>query len=292
MYDRILLPTDGSDPADAAADAAIAFAKRFDATLDVLHVLELGELPPGVEDEGADEFAQQGEEATNEVVDRASEAGLEATASVIEGGGQTHEAILEYVADNEIDCIVMGTSGRSGLDRLVLGSVAERTLRESPVPVLTVHEETAFDPEFESILLPTDGSECAQLAAEHAIEFAEETGAALHIIHVVDLGMLWGDSATGAVLEALEEAGQRALDQVIERTESADVSTVEATVLNGTPHEAIETYAQEHDVDCIVMGSHGRTGVDRLLLGSVTERVVRTTDVPVLSLSDGEEEEQ
>lgn len=291
MYDRILFPTDGSDPAETAADAAIALAGRFDATLDVLHVLELGELPPGVEDEGADEFAHQGEEATNEVVERATEAGLEATAAVIEGGKQTHTGIVEYAEENDVDCIVMGTSGRSGLDRLVLGSVAERTLRESPVPVLTVHEETVFDPELDSILVPTDGSECASLAAEHAIDLAEATDAAVHVIHVVDLGMLWGDSATGAVTEALEEAGQRALDQVIEQAEAADVPTPEGTVLSGTPHEAISTYADENDNDCIVMGTHGRTGVDRMLLGSVTERVVRTTDVPVLSLTDSESED-
>jgi nucleotide-binding universal stress UspA family protein len=286
MYDRILVPTDGSDPAAAAGDAAIALAEQFDAQLHVLHVLELGELPPGVEDEGADEFAHRGEEATKALTDRASEVGLESTAAVIDGDKQTHAAIVEYAEDNDIDCIVMGTSGRSGLDRLVLGSVTERTLRESSVPVWTVHEDTVFDPAIESILVPTDGSECALAAADHAIALAATTDAGVHVTHVVDLGMLWGDSGTGAILEALEDAGQRALDGVLERADEADISTIDATILSGTPHTAIVDYATDHDVDCIVMGSHGRTGLDRLLLGSVAERVVRATDVPVLILPD------
>jgi nucleotide-binding universal stress UspA family protein len=288
MYDRILVPTDGSDVARTAAEAAIALADRFDAELHVLHVLEFGDLPPGIQDAGADEFARRGEQATTTVAGMAADAGVDATRVVVDAGDTVHQAILAYAADNDVDCIVMGTYGRTGLDRWVLGSVAERTLRESSVPVLSVHEDTVFRPEFASLLVPTDGSDCSTAAADHAIELASRTGAALHVVNVVNVGAVSPDVDVGTLLSLLEEAGKRALDRVVGRAEDAGVSTVEASVLSGTPHRAIVDYAAEHDVDCIVMGTHGRTGLDRYLLGSVTERVARFSEVPVLALKPDE----
>lgn len=284
MYDTILIPTDGSAVADAAAEAAIALARRFDADVHALHVLELGELPPGVEDEGAGELASRGKDAVNEVAETAAEAGVTATAAVLEDDNRIHRAILDYAEEHGVDCIVMGTYGRTGLDRFVLGSVTERTLRESPVPVMTVHEETVVDPDFDDVLVPTDGSAGSQAATDHAVDLVTTTGGALHVVHVVDLGVVWSDVDSGMVLDALEEAGERALEMSINRAQEADVSTIESSVLSGTPYRAIVDYAEEYDVDCIVMGTHGRTGIDRYLLGSVTERVIRLTDVPVLAV--------
>ncbi len=285
MYERILLPIDGSDVADAAAEAAVAIARRFDAELHVVHVLEFGELPPEFEDDAADEFAHLGEEAVRSATELATDAGVDATGVILEGGRPVYRAVLEYTDEHDVDCLVMGTYGRTGLDRFVLGSVAERLLRESPVPVVTVHEETVVDSTFDSVLVPTDGSDCAAAAVDHAIELATATDAALHVVTVVDLGVFWDESAAIA-LDALEDAGERVTQRVVERAGDAGVATAETAVLNGTPHHEILSYADEHDVDCIVMGTHGRTGLDRVLLGSVTERVVRHSDVPVISVKD------
>ncbi|WP_231513009.1 universal stress protein [Haloferax mediterranei] len=133
--------------------------------------------------------------------------------------------------------------------------------------------------------MPTDGSDYAQAAANHAIELALATEAALHIVHVVDVGVVTGSVNTAAILDALEEAGEQALQEVIDQAEEAGVSVIEATVLGGSPYRAIVKYADEHDIDLLAMGTHGRTGVDRYFLGSVTERVVRRTEVPVLVVS-------
>jgi nucleotide-binding universal stress UspA family protein len=81
------------------------------------------------------------------------------------------------------------------------------------------------------------------------------------------------------------------LDAIVERATEAGVGTVEASVLTGSPHGAITEYADEYGVDCIVMGTHGQTGLDQRFLGSVTERVVRTSDLPVFTISDGGPEE-
>lgn len=288
MYERILVPTDGSDVAGAAADAAIALAQRFDAALYAIHVPELEDNPPGPGDDGDEPRVPRGERALNTIAERAADAGIEATTAIVDAAAPVHRIVLAYVDEHDVDCIVMGTYGRTGLDRFVLGSVAERTVRESPVPVVTVHEGTVLTPDFDAILVPTDGSDSARAAVDHAIELAGATGATLHIVHVVDLGVVWDEAGAGRVLEALEEAGQSALETALDSAKGTDVSTVEAAVLSGAPHRAIVEYAHDHDVDCIVMGTHGRTGIERYFLGSVTERVVRLADVPVITVKERE----
>ena len=275
MYDSILVPTDGSDVAAAAADAADARAGRFGTDVHALYVRDSDD-------------DDRGERATTAVADRAAAVDVTATTAVVDAEGPVHRRILDYGDEHGADCIVMGTHGRTGLDRFVLGSVAERTLRESPVPVLTVHEETVVDRDLDAILVPTDGSAGAAAAAAHAVDLAVATGATLHVVHVVDVGVLPIDGS-GAVLDELQRVGRQALDSVVERAEEADVSTIRASVLSGTPYRAISDYADAEAIDLVVMGTHGRTGFDRYLLGSVTERVVRLCDRPVLTLGNGED---
>jgi nucleotide-binding universal stress UspA family protein len=140
---------------------------------------------------------------------------------------------------------------------------------------------------YESILVPTDGSDGAAKAVEHAIELANWDGAALHTAYVVSTRDVGADASEWDVPETLEEAAEAAIDDVIDRAEAADVDTIEATIARGVPYRAILDYVDEHDIDLVVMGTHGRTGLDRYLLGSVTERVVRMADVPVLAVPMG-----
>ena len=286
MFDRILVPVDGSDVAHNAAENAIRVAARFDATLDVVHVLELGALPPGVDDDDADEFAHVGETALDDVATMAAEAGVDAVTTLLDSPDPTHEAIVEYATDQGVDLVVLGTHGRTGLDRVVLGSVTERTLRESDVPVLSVHADDGL-PEtlaVDDVLVPTDGSQSADAALALAIDLAAETGATLHLLTLVDTSRPWAEVADDAVIEAIDDAGKEILDNAILRAEAADVDTIEGSVGRGDPETAILDYAADHGVDLVAMGTHGRTGVNRYLLGSVTEHVVRLADVPVLSV--------
>jgi len=273
MYDTILVPTDGSDVAAVAADMAVALARRFGADVRGLYVRD--------GDDG------DGTRATAAVADRAAAAGVEATTAIVDAEGPIHRRILADADDYGADCIVMGTHGRTGLDRFVLGSVAERTLRESSMPVLTVDENSAVDRDLDSILVPTDGSAYSEAAAAHAVDLALSTDAALHVVHVVDAAVLPMDGS-GAVFDELQHAGERALDSVVERAEHAGVSSIRASVLSGTPYRAITDYADAEDMALVVMGTHGRTGFDRYLLGSVAERVVRLSDRPVLTVDGGD----
>lgn len=283
MYDRILIPTDGSDVAASAASAAVGLARQFDADLHAIHVVETEPFPVVFEDVTA-ELAEQGRRALEAIEERATDADVEATTTVIEDGRPVHRAVLEYADEHGIDLVVMGTHGRTGLGRVVLGSATEQTLRESPVPVMTVHDDTTVGETFTSILVPFDGSDGAHAAVDHAFGLARATGATVHLLNVVDHGVVaGGDVNVGMVLDALEDSGERALETVAERAEREGVDIGDASVRIGSPFRSIVEYADEEGVDCIVMGTHGRAGIDRVLLGSVAERVIRQTSVPVIA---------
>jgi len=144
---------------------------------------------------------------------------------------------------------------------------------------------------YSAILIPTDGSEGTDGAIDHAIDIATTYDAALHTLYVVDTDIGVDASIAGA-FDALEDVGQDAIDEVVSRAEAAGVRQIEGAIAQGKPHRVILEYADGNDVDLVVMGTHGRTGLNRYLIGSVTERVVRLSDTPVLTVrmrSDGDE---
>lgn len=144
---------------------------------------------------------------------------------------------------------------------------------------------------YDEILVPTDGSPAATAALDHAMNLAETYGARLHTLYVVDAGSFASiDAGSDMVVDALEEEGNRAVEEIRERAEAAGIET-ETHVDSGTAYRSILDYIDAEDVDLVVMGTHGRRGVERFLLGSVTERVVRSADVPVLTVRAGDEEE-
>lgn len=135
-HDRILIATDDSEPARKAVSEAITQAEAFGATLHAVSVIESAEPRPGYDDPtGGDQNAEQ---AVQRVVTEAGERDLdqEVVSAVVRG--QPASAVLQYASEHDIDLIVVGTHARTGIDRLVVGSVAERIIRDSPVPVVTV----------------------------------------------------------------------------------------------------------------------------------------------------------
>lgn len=149
---------------------------------------------------------------------------------------------------------------------------------------------------YETILFTTDGSPESLSALDHALDLAETYGGSIHALYVVDTSYPYGDFDGAAidltpVFDALREEGERALETIEERAEAVGVPVHRATREDSVVHRAIVEYADEADVDLIVMGTHGRRGLNRWLLGSVTERVVRSADVPVLTVLTGPESE-
>jgi nucleotide-binding universal stress UspA family protein len=138
---------------------------------------------------------------------------------------------------------------------------------------------------YDNVLVPTDGSPGTARVLTHAIELADRFDATLHGLYVLDAGEAGFeiDAGVAQVGEALGALAEPALERIVTRGEDAGIRTVTAT-REGTPHEEIIDYVMETGVDLIVMGTHGRSGVERVLLGSVTERVVRLAPVPVLTV--------
>jgi len=144
---------------------------------------------------------------------------------------------------------------------------------------------------YDRILLPTDGSRGNSRAVEQAIGLAAQSDARLHVLFVVEDLPYAPEMMDGQVEARLREIGEEAISDIRQRAADAGVS-VETALEDGTPHQSILEYADEEGMDLIVMGTHGRSGLDRYLLGSVTERVVRGADTPVLTVRvDGDEED-
>lgn len=298
MYRTILVPTDGSDHSVRAGEHAVALARAFDASIHVVRVLDL-RTEAGMFDAGGvgEEYVDRLEERAGEDVETVTDAIGDAesvTTAVVRG--DPFESLLEYVAGHEVDLIAMGTHGRTGVERFVSGSLTERVLRHSPAPVLTVRAtgRSTVGGGYGEILVPTDGSEPADAAVDHALAVASRTGARIHAVHVVDVsGVSPSPDYTlpSEVLDSLETGGKRATERVAERARDRGLEAV-AEVRRGYPARSLLEYAGDNGIDLIVMGTAGRTGPSRFLLGSTTERTVRHAEVPVLAVNAREPDER
>ncbi|WP_363466545.1 universal stress protein [Halogeometricum borinquense] len=289
MYDEILLTTDGTECSVQAAKHGLAFAEAFDATVRIITVINV-QAAGGLFDAGGvtadyvESLESRGQKMIDEIADLAAPTTTVRT-EVLKG--IPSDSILEYAEDGSFDLVVLGTHGRTGVRRVLTGSVAEHVIRHADIPTLTVRErDERVEPSFERILVPTDGSEYAQQAVEHGLSVAEAFDATVHALYVIDTGIIaprLEDHIPETVRAALETEGKTAIEAVESQARRTSVETV-TSLTEGVPEREILAYADEHDIDLIAMGSHGRTGLDRFLLGSTTERVLRGAPSPVLSV--------
>ncbi len=282
MYESVLIPTDGSDGTAAAVREGIELAHRYGATIHALSVIELAYTEESVADAGVWEsvFATRKKEceAAVEAVDEAvasADHELSVTTTIRQGYPATE--IIAYADQHDVDCIVMGTHGRTGVRRYLLGSVTSSVVRRSTRPVMTVQLTDPPAPaSHDAILIATDGSAGSQSAVAEAIDLARQYDATLHILSVVETKF----ATRAPIRSALETEANEAITAVVEQT-PADLDT-ETHCFTGVVHEAIAETIANTDAGLLVLGTHGRRGLDRLLLGSVAERMIRTADIPVL----------
>ena len=281
MFDNILVPTDGSDCAQAAVGYAADLARRYDAKVHALCVADSRTLENAPQ---YDQIKKEREEVAERICNDISVSGVPVEQAV--RTDIPHKAILRYTTEQDIDLIVMGTHGRTGVERYLLGSATEKVVRLSDVPVLTVKAEDDGEVTYPhtDILVPTDGSEGSEAAIDPAVDVASTYDARLHALSVIDTMAMGVDVRSGAILEALEESAQSAVQTIEEQATQASVSAVETAIEHGNPYRGIRSYVEEHDIDLVVMGTQGRSGIERYLLGSVAEKTVRTSPVPVMTV--------
>src|SRR5262249_43088813 len=283
--ENILCPTDFSEFSDRACEHAHSFARQFGAKLFVLHVAEPfvpihpGHISPSLIDQIYAQQIADAEEKVRELAGRQNWNDVKHEV-VLERGGVA-DAILRFVEAKNIDLIAMGTHGRRGLDRLVLGSVTERILRTARPPVLAVHSlpqgsgARGESVQFRKILFCTDFSDNSPRALEYAFLLACKYKAEISLLHVIER------PEGGKDLEAEKRKVLQQLQAVVPQNVQ-NCATVEPAVLAGKTYEKLLEHAAEMQTDLIVMGVRGRNALDLALFGSTTQRVIQLGQWPVL----------
>ena len=297
---RILCATDFSAPSARAFEHALVLASWYEAPLTVLHVaaepmvasplVSAAALPyPGGPLTLGGSWREGVEAELASLLGPANRAGLRATGEVREG----HPATETVRVAQEIgaDLIVMGTHGRTGFQRFMLGSVAETVLRRASCPVLTVPPRAADHPRsmfFKRILCASDFSPASEAAIRHATSLASEADASLFLVHVLDKPGMGSLPTTGhpdgnGGRPDYECAARAQLQRAVPPA-AREFCRVEEIVAHGKAAAAILRQASERGVGLVVMGVHGRSMLDLMAFGSVTHDVVRQAECPVLTV--------
>jgi nucleotide-binding universal stress UspA family protein len=284
---NILYLTDFSESSEDAIPFAIAIAREYGAKLHALHVLAPGPLAY-VGPESAEVAIEGIEEGALSEMQRIDSllVGL-AHETILVRNESVWSAVEKMLAEREIDLIVLGTHGRTGMMKLLLGSVAEEIFRRASVPVLTigpsVRSTTHNGGRFHRVLYATDFTHEAQAAAPYAVSMAEENQARLVLLHVLRNP---GEEKTG---RATQDSAANVMHQLYELVPQSEEiwCRPEATVRYGTPSVRILEAAQELDADLIVLGVRDagrKIGAATHLERTTAHKVVAHAPCPVLTI--------
>jgi nucleotide-binding universal stress UspA family protein len=298
-FKRIVCPTDFSKFSFRAADYAVSLAKHYDGEVHFVHVvpevlLHPDQYPYLVEPVRTEpEIRSRAMDRLDAFMALTRAEQIQSRFSVQEGAPVA--TILKVAKEDEADLICLGTHGREGVERLVLGSVAEKVLRKAPCPVMTVSEpgdEEAIRPAvFEKILCAVDFAALSLRSLDYALSLAQEAGGNLVLINVVE----WFSEEPGWDVQLnvedyraqMEESVRNRLNEVVPK-EAREWCDIDIVVRSGKPYRDILELARERDVELIVMGVRGRNPLDLMLFGSTTQHVVRHSQCPVLTVGGGE----
>lgn len=296
-FRQILCPTDMSDSSARALTYAAAVARWYEATLTVLSVVPTFDpipVRPGMLDGSVQVvYPASREEVLEELRTAVRNAGAESLNPTLAAeAGDPVNTIVDRALAIPADLIVMGTHGRSGFERLILGSVTEKVLRNAPCPVLTVppHMPATAPAEvlFKKILCPIDFSPESLQAVGFALDLARQADGTVKLLHAIE----WlADQEPRAYAHFnVPEYRQHLIHDARERLhavvadEPQTYCTIEEVVTVGRAHREVLRVAEEWQPDLIVMGAQGRGGVGLALFGSTTQQVVRAAACPVLTV--------
>ncbi len=293
QVDNILLARDFSPVSDQALHYALYLARESGATLHLFYAEVLHEDPfsssvseGSAEEQIRDHLLRDPEGTTIE----ADGFGVE---TAVERDVAAAPAILNYAAEHDVDIIVAGTHGHRGVKRILLGSVAEEVVRRAGCPVLTVRapngEPAQIDGAVSSILVPVDFSEHSREALRYAREIAALYDAEIQLLHVVEENLhpafyVGGVGSIYDVQPDLDEKASTELQTFFDKTEGPAIDTVTTHVRTGRAARQITKLAESTTADLLVMSTHGLTGLEHFFMGSVAEKVVRRSPIPVFTV--------
>jgi len=277
-YRKILVAYDGSRSAKNALSLASQLAREDKSWIKVLAVVPPyhGDLELLGVANIKETIAGSGQKLLAEATQIADQEDVHILTNLEQG--EAYEQIVHVAEEENCDLIVMGRKGQGKLERELMGSVTARVIGHTRKDILVIPETAKLS--WQNILLATDGSTCCDNALARALEIAQERGAKLNAVSVVysnDEFYALGQD----VVKDLYQGADKVLDKVKKWAGDLGVQT-ELFVRDGEPHQAITDLAAEISASLIVMGSHGRKGLTRFLMGSVTERVIGYAECPVL----------
>jgi len=294
-FSKILFPTDFSGYSNGVLDHALAWAEGFGANVHMLHVVTVHNFDPfnpdlgfpdiGMERSLHESAEKQMEEIAGYAADRAPTVTRETRTSF-----SPWTEIVTVAQEQGADLIIMATHGRKGLQKLFLGSTAEKVLEHAPCPVLLLRpdEDEIMPPpgQVESIVLPTDFSDEASRAAPLALELAGHFGAKLILFHCVEQDVpppyyVAGITSIFELNDTILDISREQMAKLIP-DDLADKLDHDFVVREGRSGQQLVSYAHEAVVDLIVMATHGHSGLEQALVGSTTDKVIRNTPCPVL----------
>jgi nucleotide-binding universal stress UspA family protein len=303
---KILVPVDFSEYSKPALGRAAAFARPLAAEVHLLHVSEPPFFVPPPHEQSlnspfdratiAGMIEAQNREAIGELVGEASAHGIVVSrASVV--AGHPSRTIVDVARRERYDLVVLGTHGRTGFSRAILGSVSERVVRYAPCPVLTVRGGAPARQALPTrILVPVDYSESSMAALSYATFLARSFHASLEVVHVWerpgyvrnDVLVQEPDAERRTLVELIHRAAERQMTDFLEAFRVAqggsEVDLPKHRLLSGEPVSSLLAELERGQHDLVVVGTLGRTGFAHLLLGSVAERVVRLSPIPVVTV--------
>ena len=294
----LLATTDFSDASRSGVRYAVALAEKLGATVALLHVIEprswlseLGSVVPAREDAEVVALAHK-QLAT--MAEREGKGGVAVTFAVSVRTGHPFDAITTAAREHAAELIVIATHGHTGVERVLLGSTAERVVRHAPCAVLTVPtrattKRTGKTPPFKlkKILVPMDFSNVSKDALPWATHLAAHFGAELVLVHIVEkfpIDYLLGRGLMNEAITPLMKQAEADLEQMAVSLSKSTGVNVSAVVSEGKPFEEICQTAKALGADLIVLTTHGYTGLKHVWLGSTAERVVRHASCPVLAV--------
>ena len=284
---HILVPVDFSDAAHHAMHWAGLLALKFEAKLTVAHIVPPSSafnyaFPGDIYEFEKKVFAEASERLPREIP--AVYRGRLNTQAIVRAG-DVRDELLGIISAEGVDLIVMGTHGRRALERFALGSTTERMLRTVPVPILTVSArgsekqmESPFDVPFHRVLYATDLSETSTAALHYCADLARVLGASVTMLHVLDLH--------GAVVFNEADIHARLMGRMHKAVgkEHCEGLLIGTEVVKGVPYREILKFAEKTGADLIVINLQSKGLLERALLGSTAERVIRSSTTPVLSI--------
>lgn len=287
-FKNVLFATDFSEIADATLVHAAHFCNAFDANLHIVHA-NLSAEQHGVQSADYVPIDQQNWSGSFQTyVSSLDKKGpYVAPVSTFEiGGSSVPDILLRYAENHNIDLIILGTHGRRGLGRLLLGSTAEEVVRLAACPVMTIGGKAAraHEPALSKILVPIDFSDSSLKALDVAKELASAFDAQIDLLHVIQpiaIPVPYGISLASVTSPEVRERTKAALEEIGQSIGDTDLAI---HIENGIPADRITVFAEENESDLIVIASHGLTGFDRFIQGSVSQEVVRLAPCPVFSV--------